>query len=262
MNITQITVFFKRTQSLPGYCNVSSGINVTADLSADDDPGIVEQRLHSELEQSVNEWIDAALEEAGQPARHSTDPRYDLLWWHSANLALIAPHIPPMQRGVLRSLPGKWKFYAGEDEDENWYTNQRLINLKRMATDVGLQYRPEFLTINELREWVNSHLTLTGLWSIVDIYILDPDRIHTDEWEYLGRIAIPGEVYAKVTIDPCLKVEPASMNGSVGISQSDLAEFELPIIKTIDDARTWLQEQILKAHPPDEDDEAIEEYDE
>ena len=50
MNITQMTVSFKRVQSLPGYCNVSSGLTVTADLSADDDPFVVEQRLHSELE--------------------------------------------------------------------------------------------------------------------------------------------------------------------------------------------------------------------
>jgi len=252
MTITQLTVSFKRTQSLPGYCNVSSGLTVTADVSADEDPLVVEQRLLGELEQSVDDWIDAALEQAGQPARFSTAPRYDLLWWRSTNLALIAPHLSPVQRDELQSLPGDWRYYVGEDDA--CYTNQRLANLKRMATDIGLQYRPEFLTIDELREWVQSHLTLTGLWSIVDISILDS----ASKWEYLGRIAIPGEVYAKVTIDPSLEVEPASIIGSVGISQSDLAEFKLPIIKTVDDARTWLQEQIAEAHPP-ADDEDLEE---
>jgi len=253
MTINQVTVSFKRTQSLPGYCNVSSGLTVTADVPADEDHLVVEQRLHSELEQSVNDWIDAALEQVGQPARFSTAPRYDLLWWRSAKLALIAPHLSPMQRSVLQSLPGDWKFYVGEDDA--CYTNQRLANLKRMATNIGLQYRPEFLTIDELREWVDSHLSLTGLWSIVDISILNS----ASKWEYLGHIAIPGEVYAKVTIDPSLEVEPASIIGSVGISQSDLAEFnQLPIIKTVDDARTWLQEQATEAHPPD-DDEALEE---
>lgn len=150
--ITQLTVSFKRTQSLPGYCNVSSGLTVTADVSADEDPLVVEQRLRSELEQSVDDWIDAALEQAGQPARFSTAPRYDLLWWRSAELPIIAPHIPPMHRDELQSLPGDWKYYIGEDDA--CYTNQRLANLKRMATDIGLQYRPEFLTIYELREWV------------------------------------------------------------------------------------------------------------
>jgi len=29
MTINQVTVSFKRTQSLPGYCNVSSGLTVT-----------------------------------------------------------------------------------------------------------------------------------------------------------------------------------------------------------------------------------------
>jgi len=72
--ITSITVSFKRTQSLPGYCNVSSGLTMTADIS-DGDPRVVEQNLRDELEQSVNEWIDRALEQAGQPARFSTEHR-------------------------------------------------------------------------------------------------------------------------------------------------------------------------------------------
>jgi len=252
MTINQVTVSFKRTQSLPGYCNVSSGLTVTADVPADEDHLVVEQRLRSELEQSVNDWIDAALEQAGQPARFSAAPRYDLLWWRSAELALIAPHIPPMHRDELQSLPGDWRYYVGEDDV--CYTNQRLANLKRMATDIGLQYRPEFLIIDELREWVQSHLTLTGLWSIVGISILDP----ASEWEYLGRIAIPGEVYAQLITDPTTKIEPASILGSVGIRLSDIVDKSIPVIKTSEDARTWLQHQILEAHPPD-DDEGLEE---
>jgi hypothetical protein len=162
-----------------------------------------------------------------------------------------------MQRGVLQSLPGDWKYYVGEDDA--CYTNQRLANLKRMATAIGLQYRPEFLTIYELREWVQSHLTLTGLWSIVSVYILDP----ASEWEYLGRIAIPGEVYAQLTTDPKLKVELVSMSGSVGIRLSDIADKNsISIIKTAEDACLWLQHQILEAHPPDDDDGDLEEYDE
>jgi len=134
MNTTQLTVSFKRTQSLPGYCNVSSGLTLTADLSEDDDPLVVEQRLRSELEQSVNDWIDSALEQAGQPARFSTAPRYDLLWWRSAKLALIAPHISPM-REALQSLPGKWKFYVGEDDDcYARYGQQRLNTFGAVAT--------------------------------------------------------------------------------------------------------------------------------
>ena len=124
-----------------------------------------------------------------------------------------------------------------------------------MATDIGLQYCPEFLTIDELRKWVQSQLTLTGVWSIVGIAILDP----ASEWEYLGRIAIPGEVYAQLTTDPCLEVKPASMTGSVGIRLSDIADMgSILIIKTAEDAALWIQEQILKAHPPD-DDEDLEE---
>jgi len=254
MTINQVTVSFKRTQSLPGYCNVSSGLTVTADVPADEDHLVVEQRLRSELEQSVDDWIDAALEQAGQPARFSAAPRYDLLWWRSAELPIIAPHIPPMQRSVLQSLPGDWKYYIGEDDA--CYTNQRLANLQRMGADVGLSHCRVFSTINDVRTWSHSHLSLTGLWSIVGISILDP----ASEWKYLGRIAIPGEVYAQLTTDPSLQVEPVSMSGSVGIRLPDIADKNsISIIKTAEDARMWLQHQILEAHPPDDDDEGLEE---
>ena len=107
-------------------------------------------------------------------------------------------------------------------------------------------YRPEFLTIDELREWVHSHLTLTGLWSIVGIAILDP----VSEWEYLGRIAIPGEVYAQLATDPCLEVELASISGSVGIRLSDIIDKSIPTINTAEDASLWIQEQILRPTRP------------
>ena len=254
MNITQLTVSFKRVQSLPGYCNVSSGINVTADVSADEDPLVVEQRLRGELEQSVNDWIDVALEQAGQPARFSTDLRYDLLWWRSAEFALIAPHIPPM-RNALQFLPGEWRLYLSEDDA--CYTNQRLPNLQRMTADIGLPHCRVFSTIDDVRAWAHSHLSLAGLWSIVGIYILDP----ASEWEYLGRIAVSGEVYAQLTTDPKLQIEPVSMTGSVGIRLSDIVDKSIPVIKTAEDAALWIQEQILKAHPPDDDDEDLEEID-
>lgn len=253
MTITQLTVSFKRTQSLPGYCNVSSGLTVTAEVPADEDHLVVEQRLHSELEQTINDWIDAALEQAGQPARFSADPRYDLLWWRSAELALIVPHISSMQHDTLQSLPGNWKFYVSENADD-CCTNQRLPNLQRMAESIGLPHCRAFSTIDDVRTWAHSHLSLTGLWSIVDVHILDPaSEREYPCWEYLGRIAIPGEVYAQLTTDPTLKVEPVSMTDSIGICLPDIANKSIPVIKTSEDARMWLQHQILEAHPPDDD---------
>jgi len=255
MNITQLTVSFKRTQSLPGYCNVSSGLTATADVPAGEDHLVVEQRLRNELEQAVNEWIDDALEEAGQPARYRADSRYDLLWWRNAKLAIIAPHILPLQQGdTLLSLPGDWGFHSGADDA--CYTNQRLTNLQRMAREIGLSHIRAFSTIEDVRTWAHSYLSLDGLWSIVGVYyILDT----TSEWEYLGRIAIPGEIYARLITDPTLKAEPVSMTGSVGIRLPDLAEFSIPILKTAEDALLWLQKQILEAHPPDDDDVSLEE---
>ena len=249
MNITQVTVSFKRVQSLPGYCNVSSGLTVTADLSADDDYLAVEQRLRGEAEQAINEWIDVELEQAGQPARYSTAPRYDLLFWRSAGLGVIIP--TGWSPTDLKTLPGSWSFYHGPDDAI--YTGQRLPNLRQMSKATGM-YCPEFEAAVKLHGWAHYYLSTPNLWYIVKVYALDPTPDY-DEERCLGRIAVPGEVYTELNADPALRIELETGCKSAGIAVPDSMAIGDPLVKTVDDAYLWIRSRIEKLHPDEADDE-------
>lgn len=74
--IKTITVSYQRTQSLQSYSNVKPGVSITAELSDDDDPRAVYATLFFEAKAFVEEAIDAALEQDGQPAKFAAGPRY------------------------------------------------------------------------------------------------------------------------------------------------------------------------------------------
>lgn len=79
MNITQITVSYGETQSLPEYSNVKPNITITAMLDAGEDIAIIEAQLWSQAKAAVREQIDLALEANNIPAKWSTEPRYQVL---------------------------------------------------------------------------------------------------------------------------------------------------------------------------------------
>jgi len=245
MNITQVTVSFKRVQSLPGYCNVSSGLTITADLSADDDYLAVQQRLHSEARLLVSDRIDAELEQAGQPARYSTDPRYDLLFWRSAGLGVIVP--ADLSPADLKTLPGSWSFYHGPDDAI--YTGQRLPNLRQMSRSAGL-YCPEYQTIDELCSWAHYYLSTPGLWCIIKVYALGPAP-DCDE-QYLGRIAVLGEQYSDLNADPELRIELETGCRSAGIVSSNNLSLN---VLAINDANKWINARLQGLHPDAGDEE-------
>ena len=249
MNITQMTVSFKRVQSLPGYCNVSSGLTVTADLSADDDHLVVEHHLHSEIRQAINDRIDAELEIAGQPARYSADPRYDLLFWRSAGLGVIIP--TGWSVADLKTLPGSWSFYHGGDDAV--YIGQRLPNLRQMSKATGM-YCPEFEAVVKLQGWAHYYLSTPHLWCIVKVYALDPTPDY-DEERCLGRIAVPGEVYAELNADPALRLGLETGCKSAGIASPDSVSIGDPLMEAVDDAYLWIRSRIEKLHPDEADDE-------
>lgn len=240
MNITNLTVSLKRTQSLPGYCNVSSGTTMTADLSDGDDPVVAEQRLRSELEQSINEWIDAELEKAGQPARYSPEPRYDLVYWRNAKLYFIVPHLHDFD---FANFPGTWFVYS--DSTDAVYRNQRLANLRRMVGARVLIYY-EMETVNELFAWPYHHLSKPTTWSFVRIYAADPHPTEHDYgWLYLGHIGVWGNVYAELVSYTGLKIELEHRSGSVA-AVGELDGYDEMPIRTPEEAYQWIDARITE----------------
>jgi hypothetical protein len=79
MNITQITVSYGETQSLPEYSNVKPSITLTAVLNDGEDTVTIEAELWQHAKTAVREQIDLALEVNNIPAKYSTDPRFQVL---------------------------------------------------------------------------------------------------------------------------------------------------------------------------------------
>lgn len=111
MNITQITVSYGETQSLPEYSNVKPNITITATLDEGDDEIAIEAALWQHAKAAVHAQIDAALEANGKPAKYSTEPRFQVLrtywnqWDHRGETkppqyVIIAPDALKLDRGA------------------------------------------------------------------------------------------------------------------------------------------------------------------
>jgi hypothetical protein len=111
MQITQITVSYGETQSLPEYSNVKPNITITATLDAGDTPETVEAELWYHAKAAVHAEIDAALERNGRPAKYDPAPRYQVLrtywnqWDHRGEskppqYVIIAPDAIKFDRGA------------------------------------------------------------------------------------------------------------------------------------------------------------------
>jgi hypothetical protein len=80
MKLTQITVSYGATQTLPEYSNCKSSITLTAELGPDDDRAAVESELWALARASVHEEIDCALEANDRPAKYDTaSPRFQVV---------------------------------------------------------------------------------------------------------------------------------------------------------------------------------------
>jgi len=84
MQITQITVSYGETQSLPEYSNVKPSITLTAILNEGELAEEVETELWNMAKESVREQIDLALEGSGKAAKWSDEPRYQVMktYWN------------------------------------------------------------------------------------------------------------------------------------------------------------------------------------
>lgn len=78
MNITQITVNWQQTQSLPEYSNIKPSLSLTAQLQDGDNVDEVIIQLRDQARSFVQEHIDEALERNDVPAKYSEDPRFDV----------------------------------------------------------------------------------------------------------------------------------------------------------------------------------------
>ena len=78
MIITEVTASWTETANLGNYSNVKPSLTLTAQLAEDDNPHIVAEQLLLTCRAQVQDLVDQALESMEEPARYSTDPRFDV----------------------------------------------------------------------------------------------------------------------------------------------------------------------------------------
>jgi len=208
----------------------------------------VEQRLKSEIEAHVEAWIDDELEKAGQPAKFSKEPRYDLWHWVSADVLAILP----TGRDV-DDLPGHWRIFV---DSEFQGRAHRLSNLRRKVESNGLIILGEgghngppgyeHLCVEGLALSVWEHLTTPTVWSIVKINAhLDDEQ----DWNFLGRIAVNGDTMITLDNDDSLRWELLSGPGVIG-SREDIEaiiaghSYHIAIAVDNEEFDQWIQERL------------------
>jgi len=113
MKITQVTVSYGETQSLPEYSNVKPALTLTATIDPYDDPAVAEAALWELARQSVHAQIDAALEANGRAAKYDPAPRYQVLmtYWDRYGRPRDTPEPPK----IVVILPNSVELERGPD---------------------------------------------------------------------------------------------------------------------------------------------------
>ena len=134
MRITQVTVSYGETQSLPQYSNVKPQLSLTAELEPGDDPETAKAALWATAIADVREQIDLALEANGRRAKHDqVSPRYQVM---------RSGFTPTRQRLIViapnsAELPTRGDFvHASYDESHNL----RLGHARAVAAEVAGNY--------------------------------------------------------------------------------------------------------------------------
>lgn len=150
MKLTQITVSYGETQSLPEYSNVKPNLTLSAVLDEGDDPQAAERYLWEQAKTSVHEQIDLALEANGKAAKYSTEPRYQVMQtyrnhWRSKD---DPPALPPL----VVILPNEAKLddkrfvHASHSADSR---KQRLHVARRIAAQVAGEFGAELIDCSD-----------------------------------------------------------------------------------------------------------------
>lgn len=114
IEVTEVSVHYGETKSLPDYSNVKPGYSLKATVKPGQDPEEVAETLMAECKRMTWEDCDAALEREGRRAHFWTGPRFDLRVHSDDWLAVIVPseaELPKAWRNVHCPKSG-WRLEA------------------------------------------------------------------------------------------------------------------------------------------------------
>jgi len=91
MKITQITIGWAETCSLPEYSNIKPSVSMTAEIEEGDVPGLVKDSLLQIAKKVVRDEIDATLELHGRSPKYYDGPLYSVEISYERKLVIIFP---------------------------------------------------------------------------------------------------------------------------------------------------------------------------
>jgi len=143
MEITEITVSYGQTQSLPEYSNVKPMVTLKATIGEDEDPHVVRRNLFEMARAFVEAEIDDALERHDRPAVYSQEARFRVIatrqsrnygepsWMPLENVVAIVPN------EVERPEGGDWHSAQSAYSDRGVRHRHALTVARREANSRG-----------------------------------------------------------------------------------------------------------------------------
>lgn len=119
MQITEVTASWSETCSLGNYSNVRPSLTLKATIGPEEeDAQLAIWALTEACKRHVQEQVDQALEAEGEPAKYSSEPRFDV---HTAN---YTPRMVVIVPAGTERLPHCWLHKS----------NLRLAHARQVAT--------------------------------------------------------------------------------------------------------------------------------
>ncbi|RJX17564.1 MAG: hypothetical protein C4575_13045 [Desulforudis sp.] len=91
MKITEISISYEETCSLPNYSNVRPGLSLAAQIELEDNPEKVRCDLMAQARLFVRGVIDQALIDNGRSPKYYSGQRYKIMVSHQRKFILIVP---------------------------------------------------------------------------------------------------------------------------------------------------------------------------
>jgi|GEM_PF-1895164 len=151
MNITQVTVGWQETVSLPEYNNVRPSLTLTAQVNEEEDEQATVNALLDEVKRVVHQQVDEALERCGRRPRYYTGPTYQVVECFERRLVLVIPnevelkpqfgrgggwsHVFGIERGLSRAGAMKAALRCAAQNDWTMMVTEDIGDAMRQLVD-------------------------------------------------------------------------------------------------------------------------------
>ncbi len=204
MGTTSFTVGWSETVSIGSYSNSKPTRSRTVTVGPGEDAAVLEAWHAADIKRIVQEEVDQALEQVGQPAKYSPDPRFDIIierWSRHTHILIVPSGTRPKVAG-LKLYPSETKFRLAAARA---YAQQRIARRDRGDES-------ETVTLYDGSD--DSDVITTGVAAIeaakaaYEAYEAEQQRLRTERWEAQKREQESHRQGYRASLDPAGEPDP------------------------------------------------------